>query len=96
MTSYLGPNGTKSPYAGPIQDALVGDRGQCFDRPEIDLPCTTSTQEARMYMAARSQHPGGVVAMMCDASVHFITNDIDHRTYQRLSVRDDGEPVSLP
>ena len=34
---------------------------------------TKSTQAT-----ARSLHPGGVNVAMCEGSVHFISNDIDH------------------
>lgn len=45
---------------------------------------------------ARSYHPGGVVAAMCDASVRFISNTIDLTSYQCLGARDDGKAVSAP
>lgn len=95
VTTYLPPNGERTGYTS-ASDNRYGDQGTCGDQPEIDLPCTTRGQEALMYMAARSRHPGGVQAAMCDGSVHYIADDIDHATYQRLSVRDDGEPSSIP
>jgi hypothetical protein len=33
---------------------------------------------------------------MVDGSVHFIHQNIDHRTYQLLGCRNDGQPASLP
>jgi type II secretory pathway pseudopilin PulG len=44
----------------------------------------------------RSHHPGGVNAAMGDASVAFITDDVDIRTFQRLGNREDGEAVTVP
>ena len=52
-----------------------------------------STQSARarlaagrlFYNAARSRHPGGVNAMMCDGSVHFIVDDVDLATWRAAS-----------
>ena len=41
----------------------------------------------------RSMHPGGVNAVLGDASVRFISNDVNTLTFQRLGNRKDGEPV---
>jgi len=46
-------------------------------------------------MAARSAHFGGVVAGMCDGSLHFINQNIDRTTYQALGTRSGGEMVSI-
>ena len=43
----------------------------------------------------RSLHPGGAHFVMCDGSVHFVSENIDHPTYMALSSRDAGEIVSL-
>ncbi len=39
-----------------------------------------------------SHHPGGCHFVFCDGSVHFVSETIDHVTYQQLAVRDDGFP----
>ncbi len=44
----------------------------------------------------KSKHPGGVYFCFVDGSVHFISQDIDHQTYQYLGCRNDGQPVTLP
>ena len=41
----------------------------------------------------RSLHPGGAHFAMADGSVHFITENIEYLTYQRLGDRRDGEPT---
>jgi len=41
----------------------------------------------------KSEHPGGAHLMMADSSVHFLGENIDYVTYQRLGDRLDGEPV---
>lgn len=45
--------------------------------------------------AARSRHPGGVVASMCDGSTHFVTNEIDLDIWQASGTMNGKEPVSL-
>ena len=39
----------------------------------------------------KSKHPGGTNFVMADGSVHFISENIDYRNYQRLGDRRDGE-----
>lgn len=39
----------------------------------------------------RSRHPGGVNFAMCDGSVSFITNDVNHLNYRARSTREGGE-----
>jgi prepilin-type N-terminal cleavage/methylation domain-containing protein/prepilin-type processing-associated H-X9-DG protein len=41
----------------------------------------------------KSRHPGGANFTLADGSVHFITENIDYRNYQRLGDRQDGEAV---
>jgi prepilin-type N-terminal cleavage/methylation domain-containing protein len=44
----------------------------------------------------KSLHPGGAMFLMGDASVHFLTDSIDHQTYQYLGAKADRKPVSIP
>lgn len=44
----------------------------------------------------RSNHPGGVNFSLADGSVHFISQSIDHKLYQLLGCRNDGQPASAP
>jgi prepilin-type N-terminal cleavage/methylation domain-containing protein/prepilin-type processing-associated H-X9-DG protein len=41
----------------------------------------------------KSRHPGGAQFVFADASVHFISENIDYRNYQRLGDRRDGEAI---
>jgi prepilin-type N-terminal cleavage/methylation domain-containing protein/prepilin-type processing-associated H-X9-DG protein len=45
------------------------------------------------FFAARSRHPLGVNAAMCDGSVHFVSNSISLKTWQALGTTNGGEPV---
>lgn len=42
-------------------------------------------------MGFESNHPGGANFCMADASVQFINEDVDFRTYQLLGTKDDGQ-----
>lgn len=43
--------------------------------------------------AARSRHPGGVNVVMCDASVHFKTDEVDLLTWRSASSMENGDLV---
>jgi prepilin-type N-terminal cleavage/methylation domain-containing protein/prepilin-type processing-associated H-X9-DG protein len=43
----------------------------------------------------KSRHPGGANFAFVDGSIHFLSENIDHRTYQYLGCRNDGQMVSL-
>jgi prepilin-type N-terminal cleavage/methylation domain-containing protein/prepilin-type processing-associated H-X9-DG protein len=43
---------------------------------------------------AKSRHPGGATFAMADGSIRFLSQAINHRTYQYLGCRDDGQVAS--
>ena len=47
-----------------------------------------------VWKAARSRHPGGVNVLLCDGSIHFISEDIEPATWRNLGSRNDGEVLS--
>jgi prepilin-type N-terminal cleavage/methylation domain-containing protein len=59
------------------------------------LPSMPCTPTANGHIAARSRHPGGVLASLCDGSVRFVPNNIALSVWQTLSTMNDGVPVSL-
>jgi prepilin-type processing-associated H-X9-DG protein len=52
------------------------------------MPVTTAGSQ---YSAARSRHPGGVNAAMCDGSVRFFTNGISLSTWQSMGTMNGNE-----
>jgi len=52
-------------------------------------------QKATQHAAARSLHPGGVNVTLGDASVRFITNFINIKTWQALGTRSYGENIGI-
>ncbi len=56
-------------------------------------PCTTSNNDSITF---RSFHPGGAHFLIGDGSVHFLSESMDHATYQDLSSRAGGEVATLP
>ncbi|NBP80729.1 DUF1559 domain-containing protein, partial [bacterium] len=66
--------------------------GRCSD---ASLPCTEQSQDffTRIRFVARSQHPGGVNAVLCDGTVKFFPDAIDPGVWQELSTMNSGNPV---
>ena len=48
----------------------------------------------RQQNAARSRHPGGVNALMCDGSVDFYSSEIALNIWQALGTMDGEEAIS--
>src|SRR5262249_1912900 len=44
----------------------------------------------------KSNHSGGTNFVFADGPVHFITQRIDHRSYQLVGCRNDGLVVAIP
>jgi prepilin-type N-terminal cleavage/methylation domain-containing protein/prepilin-type processing-associated H-X9-DG protein len=65
----------------------------CDARIQANDPlfCETRRTDSQVWAAARSRHPGGVNAAMCDASVRFVTDGIDLRIWRALATREGGE-----
>jgi prepilin-type N-terminal cleavage/methylation domain-containing protein/prepilin-type processing-associated H-X9-DG protein len=60
--------------------------------PESNLPCVISSP-SDTSAAARSRHPGGVNAVLCDGSIQFFGDSIDVYLWRSLGWMADGKPV---
>jgi prepilin-type N-terminal cleavage/methylation domain-containing protein/prepilin-type processing-associated H-X9-DG protein len=87
FSTRLAPNSSK------------GDFGYC-DPGNVKYPCDpagvglAANAAPVAYMAARSRHPGGVNASMCDGSTRFVTNNINLVTWVALSSIGAGESIA--
>jgi prepilin-type processing-associated H-X9-DG protein len=54
-------------------------------------PCDGQSGPFRFKAMARSRHPGGVNAVMCDGSVRFVTDSIDLATWRAASTTQGDE-----
>ena len=59
------------------------------------MRCTQNRRDGQVWAAARSGHVGGVNAAMCDASMRYVTNDIDPGIWQAAASRAGGESATL-
>jgi prepilin-type N-terminal cleavage/methylation domain-containing protein/prepilin-type processing-associated H-X9-DG protein len=56
----------------------------CKNNLAPNPPCLTAAGP-RFNNAARSRHPGGVNAVMCDGSVHYVSDDVDLAAWRAAS-----------
>jgi prepilin-type processing-associated H-X9-DG protein len=61
----------------------------CNDQPKLNLPCRNNGGSWNIQ-AARSRHPGGVNATMCDGSVRFVQQNLGHRCLARAQHEQGG------
>ena len=64
----------------------------CPDEPGYNASCSASTAWS-CDMGFKSRHPGGAQFTFCDGSVHFLSDNVDYNTYQKLGDRRDGQTV---
>ncbi len=77
-------------------NSSAADVGRCIDQPVDGLPCVYASAYDDIYMASRSRHPGGVNTLLCDGSLHFVNDSVEHEVWQALSTQAGGEVVRLP
>jgi prepilin-type N-terminal cleavage/methylation domain-containing protein/prepilin-type processing-associated H-X9-DG protein len=58
------------------------------------LDCIQADTIEEAHIAARSAHPGGVNAVMCDGSVHFFRETINDKVWRALGTRAGAEVLS--
>jgi type II secretory pathway pseudopilin PulG len=71
-------------------NSRIADVSACPGAPP-EFPCNSLNDVTQGRLQSRSRHPGGVVVLMCDASSHFITDDVELLTWQRASTMKGGE-----
>ena len=64
-----------------------------YNRPDLNLPCGGGSVN-EMTAASRSRHPGGVNVLKADGSVHFVSQNINLKTWQAMGSIAGGEIVS--
>jgi prepilin-type N-terminal cleavage/methylation domain-containing protein len=100
-------NGYYTPWGGVTTSNTVNqmNSGNTGDLWGMGLSCvaysnnskTTAAGSQATYMGntiLNSEHVGGVHALYSDGSVHFVSDNINFQTFQKLCVRDDGQVVS--
>jgi prepilin-type N-terminal cleavage/methylation domain-containing protein/prepilin-type processing-associated H-X9-DG protein len=71
-----------------------GENGVANDPNQGGTGCNDKENSWNTNMGFKSTHPSGAMFVFCDGSVHFLSDSINHTTYQALGDRRDGVPVS--
>jgi prepilin-type processing-associated H-X9-DG protein len=66
------------------------ENGWFQDTGDRMMPAVAGARQSQVA-AARSRHPGGVNASMCDGSIRFVNNSISLRLWQALGTMDGAE-----
>jgi len=81
----------------PTPDLIMS--GRCYGDDKLAgaiAPCLGSVSESNMAVhTARSHHPGGVVAGMCDGSVTFVADQIALHVWRAMGTPKGGEPITF-
>jgi prepilin-type N-terminal cleavage/methylation domain-containing protein/prepilin-type processing-associated H-X9-DG protein len=64
--------------------------------PESNDPMAPCVNGTPGFASARSRHVGGVNALMCDCSVHFIANGIDIASWQAMGTMNGDDIIAYP
>jgi hypothetical protein len=92
-------------WFGPRNNTYIG--GGCSDLWQTGTTCIrqkpnfqsiVTGQTDAMYRnntAISSSHPNGLLALFCDGSVHFVSDDIELVNLKRLACRYDGEDAEF-
>jgi prepilin-type N-terminal cleavage/methylation domain-containing protein/prepilin-type processing-associated H-X9-DG protein len=95
--SWWGPSAsfnTLIPPNSTYPDAM-GNGGCAIQNPPCNGNITApGAQFPLVYLGARSYHPGGVNAAMCDGSVKFLKNSINIITWMALGTSQGAEVIS--
>jgi prepilin-type processing-associated H-X9-DG protein len=87
---------TQAPPNSAIPDLFTPSAKYCppsHNRPDLNLPCAGGSVN-EMTAASRSRHRGGVNVLKADGSVHFVSQDVNLKTWQAMGAISGGEIVS--
>ncbi len=92
--TFLTPNSN----FGDVCNTATSPTAMYYCEPSLNPrhPCQDETATLPMMNAARSEHPGGVNAALCDGSVRFFSDNIAWATWQALGTSRGGEVFEMP
>jgi len=102
-SSIIARHGSSDDASGPNpayddSDEIIGCRdlvaklGRAQLRSQ-GMGCYETASEANTQCGSRSMHPGGVNALCCDGSVHYLVDQIDRELWHAIHTRGGGESV---
>jgi prepilin-type N-terminal cleavage/methylation domain-containing protein/prepilin-type processing-associated H-X9-DG protein len=87
---FLGGNASCTTITPINYRSDFDDNNQCTSDPTNQLH---SVLNWNVSFGFKSNHSGGVNFVFGDGSVHFLSQDINHQTYQYLGCRNDGQVI---
>jgi prepilin-type N-terminal cleavage/methylation domain-containing protein/prepilin-type processing-associated H-X9-DG protein len=78
-----------------LPDRMQGVVDCVAEEPNPPCAAPNGAGPSRMWAAARSRHPGGVNAAMCDGSVQFVSDNVDLSIWRAASTIQGDEVASL-
>ncbi len=89
FNAWLPPN---SPVADEVARLIAP--AALFQQQKTPVPISASHTKEQTF-AARSHHPGGVMAVLCDGSVRLFSNSIDIAAWRALATAKGAEPAGM-
>ena len=87
FTARTSPNSTEWDQMPVCDETLVVDTDPLYCEDGKNF----RDENAEIWAAARSKHPGGVNSSRCDGSVKFVSDSIDLDVWRALATRAGGE-----
>jgi prepilin-type N-terminal cleavage/methylation domain-containing protein len=84
--TFIGPNSR--------EPDTVESASYCRPANPLNPPCQAPTTAMPSNIGARSRHPNGVQASLCDGSVRFVSNNINLDIWRFMSTAYGQEPIS--
>jgi prepilin-type N-terminal cleavage/methylation domain-containing protein len=73
---------------------VLENMAYCIRANPMNPPCTGPTTALPTTIAARSRHPGGVQAVMCDGAIRFVPNTVNLDIWRASSTAYGKEPLT--
>ena len=81
---------------GAAHASTIAPINQRSDGTNCSDPARAAPNSWNVSLGFKSNHTGGANFVFGDGSVRFLPQTIDHRTYQLLGCRNDGQAAQLP
>jgi prepilin-type N-terminal cleavage/methylation domain-containing protein/prepilin-type processing-associated H-X9-DG protein len=89
-------NGGWYHFNGPAIGGTITPINYRSDGTNWCSPAQTARHNWNLNFGFKSNHSGGANFLFGDGAVRFLRQTIDHRTYQLLGCRNDGQPSNIP
>lgn len=87
------PGGMSGMMSGTMEGSgsmILGHVGQTMMMGGMSMQMHSNPNQTNHIVHFSSQHTGGVQFLLCDGSVHFLSENVDYATFRNLGERNDG------